>query len=150
MTSDNTADYEVGYCKPPKARQFKVGQSGNPKGRPRTRKIERAFTQRQLRRDVIGLMETIITLRTANGVKRMPAALALHQVLLSKAIRGDGVSMRFLLKQYSAAIASHEEKLRGSFPYALLTDQERSHSTRFVSEEIDRELNYLRESTRYP
>lgn len=27
--------YEVGYCKPPKHTQFKPGQSGNPKGRPK-------------------------------------------------------------------------------------------------------------------
>ena len=29
------ADYEVGYGKPPKKSQFKGGQSGNPRGRPR-------------------------------------------------------------------------------------------------------------------
>lgn len=28
-------NYEVGYCKAPKGSQFKPGQSGNPKGRPR-------------------------------------------------------------------------------------------------------------------
>jgi hypothetical protein len=28
-------DYEVGYRKPPKATQFRRGQSGNPKGRPK-------------------------------------------------------------------------------------------------------------------
>jgi hypothetical protein len=28
-------DYEVGYKKPPKHSQFKKGQSGNPRGRPR-------------------------------------------------------------------------------------------------------------------
>ncbi len=28
-------DYKVGYGKPPKAHQFKPGQSGNPKGRPK-------------------------------------------------------------------------------------------------------------------
>src|SRR5258708_7557066 len=28
-------DYEVGYKKPPKRSQFKKGQSGNPRGRPR-------------------------------------------------------------------------------------------------------------------
>jgi hypothetical protein len=27
--------YEVGYCKPPRAHQWKRGQSGNPKGRAR-------------------------------------------------------------------------------------------------------------------
>lgn len=150
MTSDNSRDYEVGYCKPPKARQFKAGQSGNPKGRPRTRKIERAYTQQQLRRDVIGLMESIITVRTAKGTRRMPAAVALLQASLSKAMRGDGVTMRFLMKQYGAAIANHEEELRGSFPYVLLDEQERRHSTKFMSEEMDEELNYLRKRTRYP
>jgi hypothetical protein len=29
--------YEVGYGKPPKDRQFRKGQSGNPGGRPRAR-----------------------------------------------------------------------------------------------------------------
>jgi hypothetical protein len=32
--SDDT-EYEVGYCKPPRKNQFKSGQSGNPKGRPK-------------------------------------------------------------------------------------------------------------------
>lgn len=30
---------EVGYKKPPKASQFKPGQSGNPKGRPKKKKM---------------------------------------------------------------------------------------------------------------
>ena len=30
-----TNDYDVGYKKPPKQGQFKLGQSGNPKGRPK-------------------------------------------------------------------------------------------------------------------
>jgi len=35
--SDDTTDkpYEVGFGKPPKATQFREGQSGNPKGRPK-------------------------------------------------------------------------------------------------------------------
>ena len=150
MTSDSSDDYEVGYCRPPKARQFKSGQSGNPKGRPRTRRIERAFTRQQLRRDIIGLMESTVTVRTAKGAKREPAVLALLQSALNQAIRGDGVSLRFLVKQYGAAIANHEEELRGSFFYELLDEQERKHSTKFSSEEIDKELNYLRERTKYP
>jgi Family of unknown function (DUF5681) len=28
-------NYEVGYCRPPQANQFKPGQTGNPKGRPK-------------------------------------------------------------------------------------------------------------------
>lgn len=33
MTDDK--DYEVGYGKPPKHSQYKAGQSGNPKGKPK-------------------------------------------------------------------------------------------------------------------
>ena len=33
--SNDKGDYEVGYGKPPTHRQFKPGQSGNPKGRPK-------------------------------------------------------------------------------------------------------------------
>ena len=35
MSDDDHDDYEVGYGKPPKDTQFKPGQSGNPKGRPK-------------------------------------------------------------------------------------------------------------------
>lgn len=35
MSDDENYDYEVGYGKPPKSTQFKKGQSGNPRGRPK-------------------------------------------------------------------------------------------------------------------
>ncbi len=35
MADEERRDFEVGYGKPPKATQFKKGQSGNPKGRPK-------------------------------------------------------------------------------------------------------------------
>lgn len=41
-------DYEVGYAKPPKATQFKPGQSGNPRGRPRGSKNWRTLVREAL------------------------------------------------------------------------------------------------------
>ena len=35
MADDNGKDAGVGYGRPPQATQFKKGQSGNPRGRPR-------------------------------------------------------------------------------------------------------------------
>lgn len=37
---DDKGDYEVGYGKPPKEHQFKPGQSGHVRGRPKTKKPE--------------------------------------------------------------------------------------------------------------
>ncbi len=46
-----SSDYEVGYGRPPTASQFKPGQCGNPKGRPKKSKtiadsLEREFNKR--------------------------------------------------------------------------------------------------------
>ncbi len=38
MSDERGDDYEVGYARPPKHTQFRKGQTGNPRGRPKSRK----------------------------------------------------------------------------------------------------------------
>ena len=40
LEPDDEAEDPVGYGKPPRAHQFKAGQSGNPNGRPKGSKNE--------------------------------------------------------------------------------------------------------------
>jgi hypothetical protein len=47
-----SADYEVGYGKPPKHTQFKPGQSGNPEGRKKKPKSVQAQMQAAMSRKV--------------------------------------------------------------------------------------------------
>ena len=54
--SDN---YDIGFGKPPKANQWKIGQSGNPKGRPKTR-ID-------LEKDAAAILSEPVTARTPEG-----------------------------------------------------------------------------------
>jgi hypothetical protein len=45
---DNEREYEVGKGKPPRASQFKPGQSGNPAGARRHKRRKSGFTLREL------------------------------------------------------------------------------------------------------
>lgn len=43
---DKKSDYEVGRGRPPKEHQYKKGQSGNPRGRPRKDRIKKPPSNR--------------------------------------------------------------------------------------------------------
>lgn len=47
-----SGDYEVGYGRPPKETQFKKGQSGNPKGRPKGSRNFKTYVQQVLNKPV--------------------------------------------------------------------------------------------------
>jgi hypothetical protein len=72
-------DYDIGYGKPPEHTQFKPGESGNPKGRPK--KAKSGST------DVDQLLSEPITVRQ-EGVKRkiLPFEAAVRR-LVSRALK---------------------------------------------------------------
>ena len=68
-------DYDNGYRKPPKAGQFKKGQSGNKAGRPKAAPNTRAALARVLSRE--------LTLQTPDG----PQMMAVTEVLLTSLVK---------------------------------------------------------------
>ena len=73
-------DPPVGFKKPPKHSQFKPGESGNPKGRPRKRKGPRQLLE-------AALSEAAMV--TENGVsKALPKMQVIYKVLVANAIKG--------------------------------------------------------------
>lgn len=74
-------DYEVGYCRPPAAHQFKRGNNANPKGRRKGSPNRKLVT-----RDV--LFEAV-TVREGDTVRQMPALEAVLKKMLAKALAGD-------------------------------------------------------------
>lgn len=76
--SDNQ---KVGYGKPPKKTQFKPGQSGNPKGRPKK--------PNDIKTNVNELLDTKIPVRGWDGEQRPDGRKAIAMALVSRALKGD-------------------------------------------------------------
>lgn len=84
-----TDEYNVGKCRPPLDSQFKPGQSGNPKGRPKRANTVAARIDRILSRKV--------TIRENGAVHEVTAEDAMFMSLAAKAMKGDHRAAAFLL-----------------------------------------------------
>ena len=74
-------DYDVGYCKPPKATQFKKGQSGNPKGRPKG--------SNNLSTDVKAILKAPVPISEGGKRRNVTTQKAVLLRLREKALKGD-------------------------------------------------------------
>jgi hypothetical protein len=79
---DGKKNAAVGYGRPPVNRQFKPGQSGNPKGRPKGRKnLVTRFAE---------ALDEKISVRARNGrIRRLNKQDAMVEVMINKALAGD-------------------------------------------------------------
>lgn len=73
--------YEVGYKKPPKATQFKPGDRGNPKGRPRG-----SLNQKTIIETVLAQK---LPVRKGDKTVKLPALQVIAETFTVKAAQGD-------------------------------------------------------------
>lgn len=83
------SDENVGFKKPPKASQFKKGQSGNPKGRPR--KVEPAKPNDE----VTALMNVLAETVSIDGYEMNKLELLIN-TMYKRAIKGEASALRFI------------------------------------------------------
>jgi hypothetical protein len=81
--------YAVGYRRPPKANQFRPGETGNPRGRPKgSRNIRTVLF------DVIGKKIAV----TENGqTRRLPALEVMLRRLVNDAVRNDPRAIKLIV-----------------------------------------------------
>jgi hypothetical protein len=88
---------EVGYGKPPRASQFKPGQSGNPKGRPKGAKSENTILQELLSHKV-GITER-------GKTRKIILMEAILRKIAEDCLKGNIKSAAFLLNRYHAVVS---------------------------------------------
>ncbi len=86
----SSSDYEVGCGKPPKEHQFKPGQSGNPRGRPRSKKSGST--------DISELLGEPIKVTTGGKVRDMGPFEASLRKLAKRAVGGHLPSILKFIK----------------------------------------------------
>ncbi len=92
-------EYQVGYRRPPKSGQFKKGESGNPKGRPKG--------ARGLEKVVLDELKTKITVNENGRSKKVKKVEAIAKQMVNKAMTGDAKSISLVL----GVSQRHEDKL---------------------------------------
>jgi hypothetical protein len=120
FTPDRPWDPEVGYGRPPKATQFKPGQSGNPKGRPKGAKTRRfASGGHNLRDALLAEMERIIVIQEGDQQVEMTQLQAALRRLMIKAMKGDIDAIRMLLR-YAEEMQREDRQLHERFLEQML------------------------------
>jgi Family of unknown function (DUF5681) len=82
------SEYKVGKCRPPVDKQYKPGQSGNPKGRPRGRRNTKTLIER--------VLEEPVTVRLGEKTRTLPMFEAIFLSHATKAAQGDVRSAGFV------------------------------------------------------
>lgn len=82
--------YGVGYGRPPKAHQFKPGQSGNPNGKPKGAPTLEELFAREAR--------CFVKIKSGEDIIRITKLEALVRRVFQKALEGDLGAVRILLQ----------------------------------------------------
>jgi hypothetical protein len=90
-------DSDVGYGRPPQAHQFKPGESGNPKGRPKGAKNESTILRE--------LFQRKIESRSGGRSRKITVLEGILLRITEDSLKGNTKSAAFLLNRYAAMVS---------------------------------------------
>jgi hypothetical protein len=108
LRSSSGASYQTGYRKPPKQHQFRPGQSGNRKGRPKGAKNTATLLRE--------ILDRKIEIRTGSTLRKISVREAMLTRFAESALKGDTKSATFLLQRYDLEESDLEQANRETTP----------------------------------
>lgn len=130
-------DYEIGYKKPPKARQFKKGQSGNPAGRPRGAKSKKPSKRlvNELSNMILSEADRLVPITEHGERAEIPLAQLIIRKMAADAVKGSDRARKEFLTMTKEA-QQHRIDERVSLIETTITFQKNAWS------ELDRCKNW--------
>lgn len=111
--------YDIGYQKPPKHKQFKPGQSGNPNGRPKgARNKSNVTSERSLRNLVLAEANRKIDVREGDKTVSYSVIKAVVRSLGLQAARGKLQSQKLFIELNRQARQEESRELQAWFEVA--------------------------------
>ena len=115
----STGSRKVGYGSPPPEHQFKKGQSGNPRGRPRKSLNRKTVLVQTLSGLILAEAARTITVREGESVVEMSVQAALVRSISVKAFKGDGFYAKMFQQMISLAEREDAEQRQSQFEAAF-------------------------------
>jgi hypothetical protein len=123
--------YKVGYKKPPRDHQFKSGQSGNPRGRPRGTP--------SFKSDLVAELQQQIVMVEDGRRRKISKQRALIQNLISSALKNDKTAVNALLA-YLRYFGGENEEPASATPDVEDVDMIKGYLAR-IEAQIDPAIN---------
>jgi hypothetical protein len=123
-SSKTAPDYPVGYGRPPQHSQFKPGQSGNPKGRPKGHLNVRTVVEKALNER--------IEIKEGDRTRWVSKLDGVVVNVVNKALRGDPKSQNMLTTLLRSTRMTHET------PEPTMTEPVTAHDDEILADFLRR------------
>ncbi len=97
---ESSPGYDIGYRKPPRQSQFRRGESGNPRGRPKGTK--------NLKTDLMEELSEMISVREGDRSQNVSKQRAVLKTLTARALQGDARSAALLISMMMRLLETGE------------------------------------------